>query len=240
MANGNGGVKPPYGPWNTFENWLTEQRSHEIPPVRVDNTLLGHLSGSAQSQLRGALRFFELVSGEHDIVTDRGRQVIASTGDKDQLKAMWAEIVPSAYESILEGLDLEAGTKGQLAEAFRDKGGLTGSVNDKALRFFLSAMASAGVPLSPHFQPTKARTSTSNGSAKPRKSRKKKVSTQGGTPENMQEILCSMPGGKSVKIWLPEDLTPNEEDFIVVYLKGYFDLGHQDVEEDVEEGERKV
>ena len=56
----------------------------------------------------------------------------------------------------------------------------------------------------------------------------------------MQEILCSMPGGKSVKIWLPEDLTPNEEDFIVVYLKGYFDLGHQDVEEDVEEGERKV
>lgn len=235
MANGNGGARPPYGPWNTFENWLKEQRSHEVPPVRVDNTLLRHLSGSAQSQLRGALRFFELVSGENDLVTDRGRQVIASTGDKDQLKAMWAEIVPRAYESILEGVDLEAGTKGQLAEAFRDKGGLTGSVNDKALRFFLSAMENAGIQLSPHFQPTKTRTSTSNGQSKPRKARKRKVNPQGGTPENMQEILCSMPGGRSVKIWLPEDLTPGEEKFIVTYLNGYFELGRTD--EDQEDGD---
>lgn len=236
MANGDPrGASPPYGPWSTFTSFVA--RLHEsVVPDAVDGTLLNNLSGSAQSELRGALRFFGLVEGDKDLVTDRLRALVPQFGDREQWREALSELVPNAYAYITEGVNLATGTRGQLDEAFRERGGISGSVKDKAVRFFLSAMAEAGQSLSPHFGAPSAngtRASTGQGPRKTngRRSAQKKVNT--GTsegeaapppPAGHEKVTCSIPGGRTVHITLPADLAPAEEDFLVGYLQGYFQL----------------
>lgn len=233
------GLNPPYGPWSTFTSFVKGLNSSVVPPA-VDNTLLRTMSGSAQSQLRGALRFFGLVEGEDDTVTDRLRALVAASADKEQWQERLAAIIPLAYAPITDGVDLLTGTRGQLDQAFRERGDVKGSSNEKAVRFFLSAMVDAGQQLSPHFgapaaNGTKPATPRKSGN---RRTGQRKVNGTAGangeaedapaSAEGQERVTCSIPGGRTVQIQLPNDLTPREEDFLVQYLTSYFGLRRDD------------
>lgn len=237
------GAMPPYGPWTTFTTFVSGLNGTVVPPV-VDGTLIRNLSGSAQSQLRGALRFFSLVEGEDDRVTDRLRALVAASTDKEQWLAALAELVPSAYAPITDGVDLLTGTRGQLEAAFRERGNVTGSVNEKAVRFFLSAMTEAGQSLSPHFGAPSANGSKPPSGGVGRKLGNRRAGARkanGGTvngngngngeaedtaavPAGQEKVTLSIPGGRTVNVLLPGDLAPAEEDFLLLYLRGFFDL----------------
>ena len=236
MATNDPRGNPPYGPWSTFTTFVSGLHGSVVPDA-IDGSLTRNLSGSASSQLRGALRFFGLVEGEKDVVTDRLRELVAASADKEQWQAQLAELVPGAYAPITDGLNLQAGTRGQLDEAFRDRGGVTGSVNRKAVRFFLSAMVDAGQSLSPHFGAPSANGARSIGSARKVGSRRtgpRKVNGSNGAngeaedapppPAGHEKVTCSIPGGRTVNVLLPSDLAPAEEDFLIFYLQGFFKL----------------
>ncbi len=235
-TNDPGGITPPYGPWRTFANFIRGLNNTVIPPV-IDSTLLSNLSGSAQSELRGALRFFSLVEGESDRVTDLLRELVVASRNQEDWRDHLAVLVPTAYDGIVNDVDLQAATRGQLEEAFREKGKVSGSVLQKAVRFFLSAMAEAGVQLSPHFGGMPSSGSSSRDNGAPRKTvsriaRQKKLNGNGGSdaeekpaPPGTEKVTCSIPGGRNVVVTLPSDLTPAEQDFLVFYLQGYFKLG---------------
>src|SRR5688500_1809211 len=65
----------------------------------------------------------------------------------------WADIIFDAYGPVIGDLDLETGSYQQLNDAFRNNGGLTPSVADRAVRFLIMALDAAQVSYSPHFKP---------------------------------------------------------------------------------------
>lgn len=231
MSSTDPGMVAPYGPWQTFQNFVRNLNGTVVPPV-VDSTLLRNLSGSAQSQLRGALRFLSLVEGDDDRVTDRLRELVAASRDAEQWKAALARVVPHAYQHITEGVDLDTGTRGQLVDAFRDRGRATGSVNEKAVRFFLAAMTAAGRSLSPHFGASVPASNGSRDGGGTRKTNGRTRQRRGSEeseerkppPPGSENVLCSMPGGRTVTVTIPADLSASEQDFLVTYLQGYFTL----------------
>jgi hypothetical protein len=226
------GVSPPYGPWSAFTSFMRELNASAVPPS-IDGTLFKGKSGSAQSQIRGALRFFELVEDD-GATTDELRKLVAASADPDTWKAAVQELLSgSAYLEILKGVDLEAGTLGQLQEAFRERGGTVGSVNRKAIRFYLNAATDAGYELSPHFGQGRASPGTrGNGrrsSAKPRPKKTPAAPDESGDSgtqqqEGVERVACSIPGGRTITVTLPTGLKPGEEDFVVRYLQDYFKL----------------
>lgn len=239
MANGDaGGQSPPYGPWTTFTAFVKELNGPVVPTV-IDGSLFQGKSGTTQSELRGALKFFNLVTGERNETTPWFKEWVAASENKEAFTELLKDRVPAAYAEILEGLDLERGTRTQLEAAFRERGGLDGSANRKAVRFFLNAMVEAGAPLSPFFGADKARKSPTRNGARNGVRRAKKVAPAAsatgdetvngggngnGDPDGMERVTCSIPGGRTIYVNVPKNLRKAEEDFLLVFLRGYFDL----------------
>lgn len=239
MANGDQrGPSPPYVPWVTFKSFMEELGGATVPNA-IDGSVFRGKSGSTQSELRGALRFFGLTEGEDNTTTDRLHDLVAAASDSDLFKSELQTLLPTVYGPILESLDLQRGTRAQLDAAFEERGGVTGSAKKKAVRFFLSAMTEAGLPLSPHFGADRARASPGrrpgNGRGTARQKAKKPATTatvdetpesgspDGAAPSGLQKVLCTIPG-RTVQLWLPADLTAPEQDFVLMFLKGYFAL----------------
>ncbi len=156
-----GAARPPYIAFITFMRFL--QRMAEAPaelPVRIDASVLKHMSGGGQSQLLIALRYFDLVVGEDDAATDRLSQVVRM--DESELRSWLAEEIQSRYGSAME-LSHRSGTGKQLGELFEAEFGYRGSTRDKAIRFFLQAAQFAGLSVSPHFSVPRASTTRSSG-----------------------------------------------------------------------------
>jgi len=226
------GVSPPYGPWSAFTSFMRELNASAVPPS-IDGTLFKGKSGSAQSQIRGALRFFGLVRDD-DKTTEELRALVTASTDPDAWKTAVGELLAgSIYKEVLQGVDLQTGTLGQLQEAFRERAGATGSVNRKAIRFYLNAATDAGYELSPHFGQGRAspgmRTNGRRSSAKPRSKKAPAAPDENGEngtqqQEGVERVACSIPGGRTITVSLPEGLTQGEEDFLVDYLKAYFKL----------------
>jgi len=232
MANGTNSeaVTPPYLPWQTFRGFVRDLKGKIVPP-RIDRSLMGHMSGAGQSQLRTALRFFGLVSGDDQQVTDAFRALVASY-DTDAWSGTIQKFVKS-YDEFLNGLDLEAATMAQLEEAFREHGNVDGSVLRKSVRFFLSMAEEAGMAndLSPHFKGRR------KGTGDGRRAGGRRRSSKGGgageaeagapvtpPPGGVKEIRFPLPGREDVRMWLPGDVRDDELTFIWKYLKDYLKL----------------
>lgn len=228
MANfSTGESKPPYAPWATFERFI-KGLSGSVVPDRIDPSLMSKHSGSTQSQLRGALRFFGLVTGDDDAKTPLLAELTESSSEPERWKAQLAELVPRAYAPIVGDLKMTSATRAQLEEAFRERGGVTGSVNTKAVRFFLQAMEEAGQKLSPHFSTGKAGARSRPQTKPRRRAKKQKDASDTKPPAEMKEVGFTMPDGKQIKMWIPSTRTQGEEQFILTYLTGYFALGRQE------------
>lgn len=162
-SNSNGGLaeaKAPYGPFQTFRNFLEQLSSDSVLPGRIDTSVTLNMSGGGRSQLLLALRFFELVAGADDAVTDRLRSLVRQN---EEARVQWAgSELRLRYAGALE-LSEAGGTNAQLREWFIEQYGHAGTTAEKAIRFFMQMADYANLELSPHFRLPRA------GPARPRK-----------------------------------------------------------------------
>jgi len=162
-------VPPPYVAYATFKNLLGSLKEGVVP-ARIDKTLpfmMGQ-SGSNQSYLFSALRFFNLID-ENKKPTPAFKPLVL--GENDERKALWRRLFDVAYHPILDGLDLDTATVGMLHEKFQVQG-LTGETVRKAHSFFGAAAEDAGISLTGPLKP-KARGSG------PRRAKKSKPARNG-------------------------------------------------------------
>lgn len=133
--------------WASLRQWF--ERLNGAVPGKVDASLFKGMSGSAISQVRGALRFLGLVDEAHvprPEFSEFGRAILSEAPSSDV-----TALVQRAYSPITGKLEANA-TQSQLLQAFRDHGGVSGDTVIKAARFYLTAARHVGIPVSPFFQ----------------------------------------------------------------------------------------
>lgn len=144
MAQQQGTRKPVpacYVSFRTFLGVLDALRSDM--PKRIDRSVFPSFSGSAQSQLIGALRFLGLIDEEGITQPIFDRLV----HDEAHRAEILREILEERYAPILE-MDLTKATPKQLQEAMQSHYSFRGSTLEKAVSFFLQASVYAGIPVS--------------------------------------------------------------------------------------------
>jgi Family of unknown function (DUF5343) len=148
MENGAKEKRPPspYIAWKTFTSFLGNMKG-KLPP-RIDNSVLMNMSGSSRSQLLSALRFLNLID-TNGTVTDTLRELSSAYNTADWKKIL-ATFIQRSYVTIVADLDVGVATPAMLRERFKTHGGLEGSTVDAAIRFFISGLKEAGLPVSPH------------------------------------------------------------------------------------------
>jgi hypothetical protein len=130
-------------------NHALDDLSQGIPNV-VDKSAFPGLSGGVQNQLMAGMRFLGLID-------EAGRPQPAleklAVAEVDSRKAALRDILQSKYKEIF-ALDLLKMTPAQLKECMVESYSVSGDTRDKAVRFFLSAVRYAGIPVSRYLQVT--------------------------------------------------------------------------------------
>lgn len=153
-------TKPPYCSYRSFENLIKEFKDHSVLPNVIDRSLLSRRSGSEQSALILALKWFGFID-ESSVPTTFLRQLVSAEDDASKL--ILRERIESSYAFIEDGsIDLSSATSQQMSDRFR-KYDISGSTLSKSVAFFLAAAKDAGIQISPH---VKAPASRTNGSVK--------------------------------------------------------------------------
>jgi hypothetical protein len=219
---------PPYLPWVTFVGFLRLLKTTSIP-TRVDATVLKGRSGSDQSGIKTALRHFGLISVD-GTVTQKLRDLVASM-DSDDWKTVLGDLLIGSYDEITEKVDLDNGTLGELQDAFAQRGGVTGSVRDKAIRFWLAAMRDAGMSLSTHFGgATPANGNARKSASRVRKSRAVNAprpdddSSDELPPPDVKVVSFPIPGKPDIKLWLPTELSEAQWGMLDTYIRAFIKL----------------
>jgi hypothetical protein len=157
---------PAYVAYPTFENFLGRLKEHAVPS-HIDKSMMPSLSGAVQSHLLSALRFLGLVEGKNDQVTPELQELVEQYGT-ESFKPALKEVLAAAYGDIIGDLNIAQATVKQLDDAFA-KQNLDGTMRERAIRFYLRGLTSAGVAVSPYLGNRK-RKSPSAGRTKKSKS----------------------------------------------------------------------
>ena len=139
---------PAYIPFGTFINFIERLKNTAIPG-QIDNSVMPNLAGGVRGSVRSALRFLGLTD-TNDTVNTTFRELVQAHGTESWGEAL-GSVIDTAYAPVLNGLDLSGATPTQLNGKFRAAGS-TGQMADKAIRFLLAALESAGRPFSPHLK----------------------------------------------------------------------------------------
>jgi len=137
---------PPYVSYRTFRNFVDELQ--QGIPARIDRSYWGNrLSGSTGTQLMAALRFLSLIDAS-GIPTGRLRSLVSAKGA--QRTELLRQIASEGFGFLLQDpFDPQTATYAQLEEVFHRTFDLTGDVNRKCIKFFVSLASEAEIPLSP-------------------------------------------------------------------------------------------
>ncbi len=221
---------PPYLPWKTFKGFLEGLKSSVIP-ARIDPSVLRGMSGSAQSQMRTGMRFLDLIDDD-GAVTAKLRQLVGAVGTPEWAGTL-ANALTESYHPIIKSLDLNTATPHQLRENFRERGNVEGSVNKKAVRFYLSALSEAGISYSPFLT---VRASPAPRS-KPRTTTQRNSNSRNGPapatdyqpagitpPPGTRQLQLALPGKPDAVLHLPEAITEAEWEMISMYVKNFISL----------------
>lgn len=153
-------AKPPYCSYRSFDSLMNELREHEVLPAAIDRSFLSRRSGSEQSALILALRWFGFIN-ESNVPTERLQGYIAA--NEEHGKELLKRSIEDAYAFISDGsINLRSATTQQMTERFRQYE-ISGSTLTKSVAFFLQAAKETGIQISPHI---KAPQSTASGNAK--------------------------------------------------------------------------
>ncbi|MCW2855870.1 MAG: hypothetical protein JWR52_1485 [Marmoricola sp.] len=154
----------PYMSYKGFKNYLMKFSEPGGLPARLDKSYFGNASGSLVAQVRGTLRYLELIDDDKH-PTDLLKGIVAADpADQQQYLKM---IFEEKYADAL-ALDQNA-TSGQLAEVFRARG-LSGTTIQKAISYFLAMAEDVGVEVSGHFK--NGRVAATNGTPRKRAAKK--------------------------------------------------------------------
>ena len=159
MANDTEKRTPPYLAYRTFINYVDGMRETGVPS-RIDRSLLRSMSGTAQSQLLGALAFFGLVDDPNVGTPQPGLgKLVKSEGEARQ--QLLRELLTASYPYLFtDQLDLTNGTPKQVEEVLRSEAGISGDTVRKCFVFFVAMAKEAGVTLSSFLAGTRAKNGT--------------------------------------------------------------------------------
>lgn len=195
-TDANQSKKPPYLSFTTLKNFITSFKE-SVVPGRIDKSLMLGQSGSTQSYMLAALKFFDLIDDEgaplpklHELV-----EADSATG-----KVIWKNLIEPTYAPILGGLDLSRATAGQLQEKFAELG-LNGETLRKSISFFVAAADEAGMSMSPQLKPN-----TRGISGGSRKRRAKAVQKNGDEGSQDAAMPLVHPSGKGTSATLLLDV----------------------------------
>jgi hypothetical protein len=162
-------VARPYMSFPGFRNLLDRLGRDGVPQV-LDKSFFRQSSGSLVAQIRGSLRYLDLIDEEKRPTPTLIR--LAKADEQERIPVL-RQIAEDKYgDAIALGVDA---THGQLADVFRTSG-LSGSSLNKAVTFYVGFAEYVGLPLSPYFKQGAAR--PSNGSSTtPRRSSRRRKST---------------------------------------------------------------
>ncbi|MFT4262880.1 MAG: hypothetical protein QM572_05835 [Nocardioides sp.] len=169
----------PYMSYKGFKNYLVKFQTEGLP-ARFDGSYFGNVSGSIVAQVRGTLRYFDLI--DDDRMPTLALQAVADASEAD-IAPMMKAVFEAKYADCL-ALASNA-TYDQLADVLRERG-LSGATIRKAVTFFIGMADDMGVPYSPHFK--KARTSTGNGTARRRAKKAVEPTTPPPPPHQPKQV----------------------------------------------------
>jgi len=142
MADAGIKFTPPYGvSWDTFIRAIDKMQADGLP-LRVDRSYLSSQSGNVQTYLMQALRSFGLID-EAGAPTETLKELVSG----EDRPALIGDMLRRDFEPVLS-LGSTAATQGQLEELWTEKYSQTGETRRKAVRFFMSGCAYAGIALS--------------------------------------------------------------------------------------------
>lgn len=142
--------KAPYVAFATLKNFLATLSTKPLPP-QIDRSIMLGKSGTDQTYLFGALKFFGFIDGALN-VTEALK--IWATADDDERKVALAKMIRELYGNQIK-ISNENGTQQKLLDSFESDFGYNGATKRKAMTFFLQGATWAGVALSPHFKVNK-------------------------------------------------------------------------------------
>lgn len=233
--NGSSSPTPPYVPWKTLMSFLKRLQDSTIPPV-IDNSVMTGMSGGTQSQIKGAFRFLGLIDSDGN-VTQALKDLVTAVDGRIWQETVREVVVPP-YQPIADGVDLDKGTLAQLQQRFKDLYGATGSVLNKAIRFYLTALSEAGIKSSPYFKARGAGRPARTGDSTPRKRRKRQpqqASDDGGgpvVPAGTRKLQFPVPGQGDVVLYVPPGMHPEHWKLIDQYVVSLLKLEQQQGEDD--------
>lgn len=142
------GRLPPYLTYSTWRRLLEALAGHM--PSRLDRSYFDELkfSGSTALTARGTLLFLGLIDASNKPSEELER---LARSEGENRRALLREVIHQGYQPVLQGLDLERATTGQLQEHFRECGA-DGNIGRKCLSFLLALAKDAEIPLSPNLQ----------------------------------------------------------------------------------------
>src|SRR5437879_8589341 len=114
-----------------------------------------------KSQLMSALKALKLVQ-PNSTSTKELRELVKAY-NTEEWQPVLGNIITNAYLEVTRDVDVDSGTAQQLAKAFKEVGKVDGQVLDKAVRFYLAAVAASGHTISPHFTARKQRKAGTRG-----------------------------------------------------------------------------
>lgn len=177
-----------YGSWETMKNAIAQFA--EGVPHRIDRTAFPGLAWNATTRLLNGLRFLGLTDDE-GVPTPRLLQLAAVT-DEGKRKDEIEKIIKSSFAEVFK-LDLTRTTPALLAETLGNAYNASGDTREKAVRFFLSAVAYVGIPVSPLLSRDKARRATGA------TGRMKRLRPIANTPRTKYEEPPAMPSGATTR-----------------------------------------
>lgn len=150
---------PPYLAYRTFINYVDGMRDTGVPS-RIDRSLLRSMSGTAQSQLLGALAFFGLIDDPNVGTPQPGLgKLVKAEGEVRQ--RLLRELAVAGYPYLFsDEVDLGNATPRQVEEVLRDEAGISGDTIRKCFVFFVTMAKEAGVTLSSFLVGTRAKNGT--------------------------------------------------------------------------------
>lgn len=214
---------PPYIAFPTFLSFIKGLGEAGVPS-RIDKSLLRNMSGSNQSALLSALKWFGLIdeAGAH------GARLESLVKAGDKAGAVIKTMLPEAYDFLADGsIDVGRATGAQLEEKFRAYG-LSGETVGKAMSFFLAACKEAAIPVSSHIKLPKV--VRANGQAKVKKgarvqsaeeeAREEEDEEEAGTSPVMK-FEIPIPINRKVKISIPADFDGDDWTLLQAMFTAY-------------------
>ena len=176
---------PPYLAFSTLRSFIERLGEKPLPP-RIDRSMMDGISGGNQAYLFGALKFFGLLTSNHE-VTDRLTRLV--TADENERKSTYGQLIRERYPMQLD-VSAQQGTEAQLYESFAQWFD-NRETRRKAVTFFLHAATHAGIALSPHFP------SVRSGSGAPGTPKKRRTRPRTAVPLGPPAGAVAREAGKS-------------------------------------------